>query len=519
MPIHRVRLLLLFSLCILFLLPVASPRQAAALSSPITITSQTYAISFPDSIKFNLNADDANSTIARASIFITFGPDGDQQQDTGTLTVNPPAHAVSLHFNENTSSSHFHPPGTPVSYYWQIWDSAGYSDVGTIAQFSTIDTRFTWQHLSQGLLQVNWYNRPQGFGQIMLNQAADNINRISGVLGGGLIYPINLWIYQSDADFHGSLSPGSYEWVGGEALPTLQEASIVVVNPSDTTLVRDMPHELTHLIFHQLTGQGIYAPTWFDEGLAVYNQIFHEQEMMQRFIQARDTHTLIRLSTLAFGFPADADQAYLAYAQSWQLLDYMYNTFRQPKMAQLIRQMNNPQTSFDEDLQKVLGEDQLHLENQWYLYLHQPPLLAPDQLTPTAQATSQAKQPQPTAANGHSGNFWLPVGIGLGALLILGALSGLTLSFINTRRRREREMAVQAASHLIVGNRTDPRQNHAAPPYGYEYPDPSTYMRGSMYAPPDRQPEPPASQQSQSPPFFQNQEFSSQPQGKQAPQE
>ena len=80
----------------------------------------------------------------------------------------------------------------------------------------------------------------------------------------------------SDQDFHGSLAPGSYEWVGGEALPLLHEASIVVIDYSDHTLRRDMPHELTHLVFHELIAQGITPPTWFDEGLAVYNQDYRE---------------------------------------------------------------------------------------------------------------------------------------------------------------------------------------------------------------------------------------------------
>jgi Peptidase MA superfamily len=510
--VHRLRLPLLFSLylSIFFLVPFANPGHTLALTSPITITSQSYFIHFPDFIDFSVSASDTASNISRATISITFGPTQDQQQDSGTAIANRPGHAVTLQFKEDTKGAYFHPAGTPISYYWQILDSAGNTYTGSTQQITTIDTRFTWQHLSQGMLQVNWYNRSQNFGQTMLNQASANINRISRTLGGGLLHPINLWIYATDQDFHGSLAPNSYEWVGGEALPPLNEASIVVADPSDTTLVRDMPHELTHLIFHQLTAQGINAPTWFDEGLAVYNQIYHEPEMMQTFDQAVNTHTLIPLHQLESGFPADANQAYLAYAQSWQLLGYMYTTFGQPKMAQLIRQMNNSQADFNEDLQKVLGEDQLHLENQWYLYLHQPPLIPPDQLTPTPQPKLQAKQSPGISSRASviDGSFWLLIGLGI--LLIVGPVGGYLL-ISNVRRQRNSKMAVTAAAQLIASNTMNVQQNNIAPLDGS--PDPSTYMRTSMYAQWARQsqPEPPAS--------IQNQEYLNSIPSNQAPQE
>ena len=150
-----------------------------------------------------------------------------------------------------------------------------------------------------------------------------------------MLHPLNLWVYETADDFHGALAPNSYEWVGGIAFPTLSEAFISVSGSSDTTLIRDMPHELTHLVFHQLIAQGILAPTWFDEGLAVYNQQYHEPEMAARLDEALASHTLLRLSNISFSFPADANAAYLAYAQSWNMIGYMYNTFGQPKMARL----------------------------------------------------------------------------------------------------------------------------------------------------------------------------------------
>jgi Peptidase MA superfamily len=501
MPLRRfyLSLVVTLSLCAMLLLPLYASTHAHALSafsSPITVTSRTYAVHFPNFIDFNVSANDPISTIDRASIVINLSEK--TTQELHTVPISKAAHTISVSWREDTSNSHFIRPGTQVSYFGQFWDEAGNTLTDTPQQFTTIDSRFNWQHLTQGMLQVNWYNRSQDFGETILAQASASIQRISSKLGGGLIHQINLWIYETEQDFHSSLAPGSYEWVGGEALPALDEASIVVVSTSDNTLVRDMPHELRHLIFHQLTGQGIIAPTWFDEGLAVYNQIYHEPDMTARLQKALVKHTLLRLYEISSRFPSDPDKAYLAYAQSWNLVDYMYSTFGQAKMAQLIKQMNNPQRDFNEDLQQALGEDQLHLENQWRLHLNQPAILAPSELTSTPQRTAVVKHTQNVTTNNIS--FWLLTGLGI--LLVLGSLSSLTLLVLFSVRRTRAARAQPTASNPMSMQQGDQAFQHP-------HPDPSTYMKTSMYTQLSSQPMPPV----------QVQEYPAMTPRKQAPQE
>lgn len=440
-PIYSLPLLL-FCLCLCgsFLLSTTFSPRAFAAGSPITITYQTDSIHFPNYIDFTAIASDAAAPISQATFFITFKdtPDAIAEQQNVPVT---PGRSVTLHWRENTSGSNFHSPGTPVEYYWELQDSSNNQYSEAPQDFTTVDTRFSWQHLSQGLLQVNWYNRPLDFGQTVFNRANTSLQHISQNLGGGLLHPVNLWIYANNEDFHGALAPNSYEWVGGEAHPYLNEAFISVTDSQDITLQRDMPHELTHLVFHQLIAQGPLAPTWFDEGLAVYNQLYHEPEMTYRLSQALASHTLLRLSQISNGFPADADQAYLAYAQSWNLVSYMYITFRQAKMAQLIKQMNNPQTGFGEDLTQVLGEDELHLENQWRLHLNQPSILSFVQATATPAPPIQSSQPQSTLADSTE-----PLFIALGALLILLPLIGIVAIFAYQKRRRQQYAAFPFAA-------------------------------------------------------------------------
>jgi hypothetical protein len=446
-PSHLLQLMLL-CVCSVFLLSLVFSAKVSASSSPITVTNQADTVHFPGSIDFTMTATDTAGSINHASIYIAYK---DTVPNTITkqysVSISKPAQIITLQWHENTGGDNFHSPGTPVEYFWSLQDTVSNQFSGPAQDFTTIDTRFSWQHQSQGLLQVNWYNRPQDFGQLLFKDANDSITRISSLLGNGLLHPINLWVYTSNQDFHGALAPGSYEWVGGEAQPALNEAFISVTDANDDTLVRDMPHELTHLVFHQLVDQGILPPTWFDEGLAVYNQSFHELEMKARFEQALRDHSLLRLDTITHQFPADADKAYLAYAQSWNLVGYMYSTFGQAKMTQLIKKMDDPQTSFDGDLTQALGEDEIHLENQWLVRLGQPGVLTPDQLTPTIKPVVQTSQPQSTLTDNTA-----PIFITAGTLLILLPIAGIVAIFVYQRRKRQQGQAVEAAQPFLTSN-------------------------------------------------------------------
>ncbi|MDQ2716850.1 MAG: peptidase MA family metallohydrolase, partial [Chloroflexota bacterium] len=461
------------------------PASASAASDPITITAQTATVSFPKRIDFQMRAIDSSAAITQATLFIMFETGGYQQHTTTIAS----GRTVAAHWLEGTSGDNFHNPGTAVSYYWQLLDSAQHTHTDQPHHFTLTDTRFTWRHLAQGLLQVNWYNQPTSFGQVLLGKANSSLTHISQILGSGLKRPINLWIYASPADFQGSLPPGSYEWVGGVAFPEDNTAFISVESTDDVTLVRDMPHEMTHLLFHQIISQGIFPPRWFDEGLAVYNQIFHEADMTFRYQRALNSQALLPLDNIAQDFPANADQAYLAYAESWKLLDYMYTTFGRAKMNRLILAMNNPQTDFNQDMEQTLGEDQHHLENQWHIALHQPPTLTPQEMTtPTAQTVPQGQQHMPVVTDDTT-----PIFTVLGIVLILGALGGIFVIFSVSSRRRQREWAVEAASQIIASSMATRGQPGGQAPYTH----PAAYM-----PPPQWPGQPPAQGQPKPPAYF-----------------
>ncbi len=441
--VRRMRLIRLFCTGSLFsilflsftvLSATSKSVHAQAFTNPITVLSETDTISFPNAITFQLKAQDTSSPITQAIISVTTDVEGSTSSTVENVPIAQAATTVSLHWQMATTGYNFLLPGSQVTYNWQLQDNSGTYTLPS-QQFTTTDTRFSWQHLSQGMVQINWYNNSNAFGQGMLAQAVGDANRISHKLGGSPSHLLHIWVYQNDNDFHSALPPDTYEWVGGIAFPGLNECFIVVNALNNNTVIRDMPHEMTHLIFHQLIAQGIEPPVWFDEGLAVYNQLYHEPAMTARLNEALTMHDLIPLSQLYFNFPADANQAYLAYAQSWNLVDYMYRTFGLRKMATLIRAIDNQNYDFSQDLQHTIGEDLAHLENQWHLYLHQPPTLSGSQQTSTSPQNT-------TPVQVHLNDSNQSLYISLGLLLILIPLTGGVVLFIYTRRTQKAQVQV-----------------------------------------------------------------------------
>src|SRR5258708_29223400 len=136
---HYRSLLLALCLCTLLLSPAAfAPRHAQASSSPITVSSRTYSVHFPDYIDVSVSASDPIGMIVRASLDIVLSDNS--PQELHNVPIGKVGHTISPTWRENTSGSNFVPPGSHVFYYLQFWDIAGNTRIQTRQKFTTCDT-------------------------------------------------------------------------------------------------------------------------------------------------------------------------------------------------------------------------------------------------------------------------------------------------------------------------------------------------------------------------------------------
>jgi hypothetical protein len=153
------------------------------------------------------------------------------------------------------------------------------------------------------------------------------------------------------------------------------------------------PHELTHLVIHQATDNPFGdIPRWLDEGLAVY--MSGELDAPWRgyrdmVVRSARQDKLMTLQTLSSSFPADPEQAGLAYAESGSVVEFIIKHYGQKAMAHLL-EIFSKGALYDDALEQALGVDTWGLDNAWRQSIGAPPLEIP---APAGATSSTAGEP------------------------------------------------------------------------------------------------------------------------------
>lgn len=231
-------------------------------------------------------------------------------------------------------------PFTTVTYWWQVRDSAGNTLDVPAQTLIYEDDRFEWRQVSRDSITVRWTGEDAALGQTALDVVIDSLPRLEAVIPGALPDPLRIYIYPSTADLQSALRLTGREWVGGHASPELGVILVTAANPrtAAANLRQDIPHELSHLLLYQATGQA-YAgvPRWFDEGLASYMEAAPNPNEALILEEAVAAGTTIPFAQLCTAFPADSEQAVLAYVQSVSLINFIQSEYGNAALNQMIQ--------------------------------------------------------------------------------------------------------------------------------------------------------------------------------------
>jgi hypothetical protein len=287
------------------------------------------------------------------------------------------------------------PPGTEVEYWWRIKDAAGGKLKTEEQTFTYLDDRYDWQELSTDKIGLYWYRGDEQFGQGLFERAVETLDLLSESAGIEVENKVKVFIYGSHDDLMGAIAEGSHEWTGGQAFT---EFGIVVIGVSPGQLgwgKRATVHELTHLVVHQATDNPYGdLPTWLDEGLAMKSEGDLEVVFQMALEDAIRTDTLISVRSISSNFPADPDQATLAYAESYSLVDFIQNELGRDKTAKLIDIFAEGAT-YDDALIEALGMDTNGLEDVWRAHIGAEP-------RPGAPAQAATATPSSAPAEGET---------------------------------------------------------------------------------------------------------------------
>jgi hypothetical protein len=261
------------------------------------------------------------------------------------------------------------PAGAKVEYWWTIETKAGdklvtYSDV---IQFD--DLRHSWQELTVGQLNLFWYKGSQSFAEELMAASHQALERLAEDTGVHLEKPISLYIYASAEDLQSAMI-FPQEWTGGVAFT---EYGIIAIGVPPNELnwgKRALAHELGHMVTHQITFSpyGAFLPIWLDEGLAMYAEGEPDPYLQSWLKKAISQQKLISVRSLSSPFSAKPEEAYISYAESQSLVEFLIQNYGKDKMLSLLSLLKEG-NSCDEAMTEVYGFDQDGLDKLWREYI------------------------------------------------------------------------------------------------------------------------------------------------------
>ena len=261
------------------------------------------------------------------------------------------------------------PAGAKVEYWWTIETKASdklvtYSDV---IQFD--DLRYSWQKLTEGQLNLFWYKGSQSFAEELMDACQQALERLAEDTGVYLENPISLYIYASTEDLQGAMI-FPQEWTGGVAFT---EHGIIAIGVPPNELdwgKRALAHELGHMVTHQITFSpyGAFLPIWLDEGLAMHAEGEPDPYLQSWLKKAISQQKLISVRSLSSPFSAKPEEAYISYAESQSLVEFLIQNYGKDKMLRLLSLLKEG-NSCDEALTEVYGFDQDGLDKLWREYI------------------------------------------------------------------------------------------------------------------------------------------------------
>ena len=261
------------------------------------------------------------------------------------------------------------PAGATVKYWWTIEDTAGDKLITPDKVISFDDLRYSWQKLTAGQLSIFWYKGNQSFAEELMTACQQALERLADDTG---VYPeksINSYIYASAEDLRSAMI-FPRDWTGGVSFT---EYGIIFIGVPPNELdwgERALAHELGHMVTHQITFSpyGAILPTWLDEGLAMHAEGKPDPYMESALEKAISQQKLISVRSLSSPFSAKPEEAFISYAESQSLVEFLIQNHGKDKMLHLLTLIKEG-NSCDEAMTEVYGFDQDGLDKLWREYI------------------------------------------------------------------------------------------------------------------------------------------------------
>ena len=185
-----------------------------------------------------------------------------------------PVQTVSGEAELLTSGNNYVPPGTRLTYHFEVTDETGKVHLSDEEVFVYLDSRFEWLTVSEGIVTV-YYNDPlvKSRAEHVLETALASKEITGPLLGVDPEEPLHIVTYHNYRDMIGAL-PFRSEATGSQLITAgmaFDRERVLLVHSGDSSVTGTTAHEFVHLLVGDALGRAYpQVPAWLNEGLAEY---------------------------------------------------------------------------------------------------------------------------------------------------------------------------------------------------------------------------------------------------------
>jgi hypothetical protein len=357
-----VALIIGFCLILSLIAPPFTPVLSAG-TGTITVSNSRVTLSFPQTMSF---AALIKSNVKISDIRLRYTVD--QMSFANVVSEGfvqfPSSTTVNASYDLDMRRFGGFPSGTTIQYWWVVKDASQALLESVPVTYRITDNRYSWKNLSQGKINLFWYQGDNTFAQTLMDRAQTSLKSLAADTGATPEKQVNIYIYANSQDLQGSMIYPS-EWTGGVSF---FQYNIITIGISPSNLLWGegaMTHELTHNVI----GQVVYnpyddLPVWLNEGLAMHNQGPLTSQFLDPLAKAIRNDQLLSVKMISSPFSAYSDKANLSYAESYTLVDFLIRKYGSENMAALLKAFKTGNT-FDGAFEQVLGFNLDGLNEQW----------------------------------------------------------------------------------------------------------------------------------------------------------
>ena len=389
-----IRLMAVVSAIAMFAL--VGPLFTQADEGDIEVSEATAQSQFPDGIVFRVTAE-SEGIIDEARVFIK---KADQSGRSSYRTVElEPGEIISGETLLPASGGDYFPPGTKISYYFEVRDKAGGLVRTEETDFVYEDNRFQWLTISDDLITVYYYSEyVEERARIILEAARETMDNMVGVLGITPTDPLRIVTYNNYRHMVGALpfrSQAVSEDLQAQGM-AFSDERVLLVHGFDPTVTGTTSHEFTHLLVAEAAGGTSAAiPAWLNEGLAEYGNIDQTDEYdaaLRYGIYTRRIRPLWFQQT----FSGEPEDIIIAYGQGKSVVHFMVKRWGEDKISELFEAVRRLR-DIDGALLEVYGLDQHGIDSAWRVALGLEPLPSPEELEEQMERSGAESEGSDTA--------------------------------------------------------------------------------------------------------------------------